>query len=254
MAAAWASLHETLRHDAAPAFGDPQRASRTLCYYARMCICSDGDLAFRTFIRSLVAAIKRVCVKGAPLNPLYDRNRLVLHIKAVDGGRDEAFVNLSFVNLVTWHGQFFELERCLNPRRGGADWRGNVQGWPQFLLRPIIGRDHGRGTMRQRLHRLNVNRRFALTFLQLSRRLEAPIGFVPAHVIDLPIAPEYSDISFWEGWPPPNQKMRIEQRCPSALALCWARRRRHRPLGLRAPLRPELLLRALGLLLSWPCR
>ena len=75
---AWEQMHTPFQHLNAPALDLSKRSSRTLCYYARVCVCKRPDL--QLFVKALVKSLKRYCCKGGQLRQLLDQNALVVYL------------------------------------------------------------------------------------------------------------------------------------------------------------------------------
>ena len=107
---------------------------------------------------------------------------------------------MAFFNLVSWHGQVHELERCLDTQRGGADWRSILKAY--ILLQPKRDLDFGFGTLHQRLLHHPMKPKYSLRTYQLVSEDVRCRDFCPAHIIVEKALP-YINVDFWGGWPPP---------------------------------------------------
>ena len=107
---------------------------------------------------------------------------------------------LSFLNLVTWHGQVQELQIVHSTTRGGADWRRIIVNF--VLLEPLRDGEYGFGTMYERLFSLNIKPAYTFSLYRLSDDNVPCADFTPANVIALELTPPVSE-RFWNGWPPP---------------------------------------------------
>ena len=74
----WLKMHEPYLHLSAVKLDLSQRVPRSVCFYARVCVCKRPDL--RLFVKQLVARLRKLCHKDAPLRPYLDRCELIVRL------------------------------------------------------------------------------------------------------------------------------------------------------------------------------
>ncbi len=91
----WLRMHEHFHNLEARPLELSKRCPKSLCYYARMCVCNRPDL--RAFVKALVYKLRKLCHKDAPMRVPLDRCELVVRLATLDvktGDHSEFHMNV----------------------------------------------------------------------------------------------------------------------------------------------------------------
>ena len=205
-------MHQEFKDTAENAL--PKRASgRTLCFFARMCVC--GKVVLKLFVNALLQTLRHVCPPHSSSRFLLKKGVMVLEIRFFDSEVSH-WLYPGYINLTTFRGAVLPLLADDDPTRSArACYLGLV------ALTALQEPGFSIGTWWQVASRFGeaaFDAPAVVRFYQFSCDLRRLDEFVPGHLL-LSRLHGLGEISFWHGPPPDTRSNAARHRKGNAVPL-----------------------------------